>query len=169
MNTLTKRLAQMTALYAAKKVWNQVDQDAALKMMKQLYRSAPSEWEASARRAAGEGFDSVRTQATRNMDDVLEQVGLMRRSQVPSRSLSSLGLGVAGGVALTVAGGYLLYGTEAGKNFRRSMEERFRSAEEELETATHNMNGETVIADPDAQSATNTRAPMASEHIDPPN
>ena len=168
MNTLTKRLAQMTALYAAKKVWSQVDQDAAMKMMKQLYRSAPSEWEQAARRAAGEGFDTVRSQATQSMDDVLDQVGLMRRSQVPSRGMSSVGMGVVGGVALTVAGGYFLYGTEAGKDLRRRLQERLRGVEDELETATHNMSGSTVIEDPDAE-ASGTRAPVQTAHIDPPN
>ena len=168
MNTLTKRVAQMTALYAAKKLWSQVDQDAAMNMMKQLYNSAPSDWELAARRAAGEGLDSVRSQATRNMDDVLQQVGLMRRSQVPSSSMSSIGLGVVGGVALTVAGGYFLYGTDAGKDLRRRMEERLRGVEDELETAAHNMNGDTVIEDPDAETS-GVRAPVQTPTIDPPN
>lgn len=167
MNTITKRLAQMTALYAAKKLWGQVDQEAAREMMGQLYRSAPSEWESAAKRAAGEGFDTMRSQATRSMDDLLDQVGLLRRSQIiPTRRLSSVGMGVAGGVVLTVAGGYFLYRTEAGKTLRRRMEESF-SGDDELETAEHNMAGETVIKDPSAMDEPS--AQVIDDPIIPPN
>ena len=150
MNTTTKRIAQMAALYAAKKLWSQVDKEAAREMMGQLYRSAPQEWEAAARRAAGEGFDNVRTQATRSMDDVLDQIGLMRRSQVPTRSMSSMAMGFAGGVALTAAGGYFLYGTETGKTLRRRFEESLAKSEGDVEEALHSMSGDEVILNPDA-------------------
>lgn len=133
MNTFVKRLAQVGAIYAAKKLWNSVDEDAAREFARGVYTTSPSQWEQSARDGA-----------LGQLDNLLNGVGLTRAADARHSRLSSTAIGVAAGVTVGVAGTVFLLKSETGQNLVEKLQSLLttRQKDEDGEAA----NDESIVA-----------------------
>ena len=131
MKPMTKRLAQMAAIYAAKQLWDRVDSDALQSLAGDLYRSSPEQWQKSASAFAQSSAKELQGSATERFDDVILKAGLVRLANVPS-SRGPVLLALAGGALVGAAGTVMFLRSDAGK----SLMEKLNAKVDELRTSS---------------------------------
>ncbi|MFT5353468.1 MAG: hypothetical protein ACI9KE_000666 [Polyangiales bacterium] len=158
MNPITKRLAQMATIYAAKKVWDRVDSDALQSLARDLYQSTPRQWQENASRLARSSANELQGNATARFDDLIHQAGLIRLANVPSKRGPVL-LALAGGALVGAAGTVLFLRSEAGKSFIKKMNTKVDDKVDDEQPLTSSDENATI----DASAGVDDRSESTSE------